>query len=89
MRSLRNKQFKTMFAKLPKTAQAEARKAYKLWRENPAHPSLQFKPLGEDIWSSENQFAVSCAWSRRRQILDCLDIDWLIQRLQQRDLIEI
>lgn len=50
MRSLRNKQFKAMFAKLPKTIQVEARKAYKLWCENPAHPSLQFKPLGQGIF---------------------------------------
>jgi hypothetical protein len=51
LESRRNKQFKAMFAKLPKTIQAESRKAYRLWRVNPAHPSLAFKPLGHDIWS--------------------------------------
>lgn len=50
MTSRRNKQFKTMFAKLPKTIQAEARKAYRRWRINPTHPSLAFKHLGHDIW---------------------------------------
>lgn len=40
-----------MFAKLPKTIQVEARKAYRLWRTNPTHPSLQYKSIGHDLWS--------------------------------------
>lgn len=40
-----------MFAKLPKAIQDETRKAYRLWRSNPAHPSLVFKHVGHDIWS--------------------------------------
>jgi hypothetical protein len=66
MRSLRNKQFKTMFAKLPKTVQTEARKAYKLWRENPAHPSLQFKPLGENIWSVRINLQYPVRWVAKK-----------------------
>jgi hypothetical protein len=37
------------FAGLPPDVQQEARRAYRLFRDNPAHPSLRFKKLeGED-----------------------------------------
>ena len=35
--------FRKLFAALPPDVQRKARKNYKLWRENPAHPSLDFK----------------------------------------------
>jgi hypothetical protein len=28
-----------------------ADKNYQLWKENPSHPSLRFKPVGEGFWS--------------------------------------
>ncbi|WP_422615049.1 hypothetical protein [Crocosphaera watsonii] len=31
--------------------QEQARKAYKLWQENPTHPSLHFKKVGKNLWS--------------------------------------
>jgi len=40
-----------MFARLPDPVQALARKQFKLWRENPRHRSLKFKPLKEQYWS--------------------------------------
>lgn len=33
------------FAKLPNRVQNTARKNYKLWKQNPNHPSLEFKKL--------------------------------------------
>jgi len=39
-----------MFAVLPVEVQARARKAYRLWKENPRHPSLHFKKVGK-AWS--------------------------------------
>jgi hypothetical protein len=33
------------FAKLPERVQKAARKNYKLWQQNPSHPSLEFKKL--------------------------------------------
>ena len=33
------------FARLPDEVQAQARKAYRLWRANPMHPSLHFKRI--------------------------------------------
>jgi hypothetical protein len=38
-----------LFADLPAETQQEAKRAYRLFRANPAHPSLHFKKLeGED-----------------------------------------
>ncbi len=38
-----------MFADLPPEVQQEAKRAYRLFRANPAHPGLRFKKLeGED-----------------------------------------
>jgi hypothetical protein len=31
------------FAALPEAVKAQARKCYRLWRDNPSHPSLHFK----------------------------------------------
>ena len=39
------RRFWRQFAELPADAQQEAKRAYKLFRANPAHPSLQFKKL--------------------------------------------
>jgi len=42
------------FRKLPKEVQNLSRKSYKKWKENPYHPSLQFKQIHpvEPIWSA-------------------------------------
>jgi hypothetical protein len=39
------------YQELPETVQELARKNYALWRDNPQHPSLTFKPVGNGIWS--------------------------------------
>jgi hypothetical protein len=35
--------FLTCFGKLPESVKNQARKAYRQWRETPAHPGLHFK----------------------------------------------
>jgi len=47
VKSLLAEDFISCFRVLPARIQRLARKNYKLWRENPAHPSLRFKPVGE------------------------------------------
>jgi hypothetical protein len=37
--------FFSLFNKLPHNVRESARKSYRLWRENPAHPSLHFKRI--------------------------------------------
>jgi len=38
-------QFRRIFAELPPEVQDQARRAYRLFRQNPNHPSLRFKPV--------------------------------------------
>lgn len=45
MKSELTDEFIQSFADLPERVQKTARKNYKLWKENPAHPSLEFKKL--------------------------------------------
>lgn len=51
MNSSTTEGFRKRFAKLPPEAQKLARKAYRLWRNNPRHPSLHFKKVG-NYWSA-------------------------------------
>lgn len=43
MKSRTTRSFWKLYAALPLEIQLRADRAYKLWRENPAHTSLQFK----------------------------------------------
>ena len=45
--------FWSFYGELPIEAKKAARKAYKLWRQNPFYPSLKFKCVKqqENIWS--------------------------------------
>jgi hypothetical protein len=36
-------EFERLFTRLPERVQKKARKNYRLWQSNPAHPSLDFK----------------------------------------------
>ncbi len=46
MKSKRTRAFTKMFDKLPTYIQENARKQYKIFMKNPAHPSLRTKPIG-------------------------------------------
>lgn len=43
--------FWACFDRLPPSLQAIAREKYRLWSEDPFHPSLQFKEVSPDLWS--------------------------------------
>jgi hypothetical protein len=43
--------FWTLFAHLPEAAQTVARKNFELLKDNPSHPSLHFKKVG-NFWSA-------------------------------------
>lgn len=53
MRSQATRRFWRFYAYLPRSLQQRARKAYRLWRADPSHPSLQFKRVDdqESIYS--------------------------------------
>jgi len=46
MKSLTSPKFWRTYAALPPAARLAARKAYRLWQQNPQHPSLQFQKRG-------------------------------------------
>ena len=46
--------FRTAFAALPDEVQGQARRAYRLFLTNPAHPSLRFKKVEQ----TENVYSV-------------------------------
>jgi hypothetical protein len=49
MQSRTTRQFWRLFSDLPDDAQRDAKRAFRLFQSNPAHPGLQFKKLeGED-----------------------------------------
>jgi hypothetical protein len=54
MQSRTTRQFWRLLSDLPSDVQREAKRAYRLFLANPAHPGLQFKKLEgeEDIYSA-------------------------------------
>lgn len=50
MKSSTTPDFWTTYAALPPQIKARARLVYRLWRQNPRYPSLQFKKTG-NVWS--------------------------------------
>lgn len=50
MRSLTTPDFWDAYAALPPEIKTLAKRAYRIWRRNPRHPSLRFKKVG-DLWA--------------------------------------
>jgi hypothetical protein len=48
MKSYTTQQFRQLFASLPRHVQQQARQAYRLFRQNVAHPGLHFKRVYAD-----------------------------------------
>jgi len=46
MKSLTNRDFWQAYAALSPAGREAARKAYRLWKQNPQHPSLRFQKRG-------------------------------------------
>ncbi len=46
MISYTTERFRQAFRQLPDDVQRQARSAYRLFKQNPDHPSLNFKPVG-------------------------------------------
>lgn len=49
MKSELSPSFIACFAKLPERVKQTARKNYRLWKQNPSHPSLEFKKLNTEL----------------------------------------
>lgn len=48
MKSYTTRQFRRLFASLPRQVQRQAKQAYRLFRQNAAHPGLHFKRVFGD-----------------------------------------
>jgi len=51
VKSRRDKDFRKLFDQLPAHIQELAVRNFMLWKDNPWHPSLDFKPHQEPDWS--------------------------------------
>ena len=73
MNSQITEDFLACFAKLPDAVKAQTRKAYRLWRANPSHPSLHFKRIHghETVYSVR----ISLGW-RALGLLEGDTITW-------------
>lgn len=69
MKSSVTKAFRSQLQELPASVQAQAAKAYKLWREDPYHNSLQFKRV------SQRQPIYSARISSNYRVLGLLEPD--------------
>ena len=49
MKSFLDDDFVALFGLLPERVKRQARKGYRLWREDPRHPSLDFKRVGKNV----------------------------------------
>ncbi len=58
MKSFTTPDFWQTYQALPPDVKAKTKKAYQLWQQNPSHPSLHFKKVGKNLWSSR----VSCGY---------------------------
>jgi len=69
LRSHVTAEFRRLFQKLPVEVRRRARERYLLWKENPAHPSVQFKR----VHSRERIYSVR------------IGIDWRAVGIRRRD----
>jgi hypothetical protein len=49
VQSQTTEEFRTLLAAAPSAIQAKAQDSYRLWSENPAHPSLRFKKVHDTL----------------------------------------
>jgi hypothetical protein len=52
MKSFTTSDFWQAYAELLPEMQKQARKAYRLWQDDPFYPSLHFKKVGKNLWSA-------------------------------------
>lgn len=52
MKSFTTPDFWQAYAALSPDIKAKTKKAYRLWQNDQAHPSVHFKKVGKNLWSS-------------------------------------
>jgi hypothetical protein len=73
LKSVTTERFRKLYAAATPRQQAQIKKSYKAWRENPAHPSIRFKKVHptEPIYSAR----VDLDW-RALSVLDGDTVVW-------------
>ena len=51
VKSVTTSRFWASYNMLPQSVRELAAKNYELWCNDPRHPSLHFKPIGDGVWS--------------------------------------
>ena len=69
MKSLTTERFRTLYGAAPEATKEKIRTAYRLWSDNPDHPSLRFKRVHvrQPIYSAR------------------IDLDWRVLGLREGD----
>ncbi len=49
--SVASRDFWRLYRRLPRDVRRLAAKSYKAWQQDPFHPSLHFKKVGDNLWS--------------------------------------
>ena len=49
--SVASRDFWRLYRRLPRDVRRLSAKSYKVWQQDPFHPSLHFKTVGDDLWS--------------------------------------
>ncbi len=52
MKSFATSDFWQAYAELSPEMKKKARKAYRIWQDDPFYPSLHFKKVGKNLWSA-------------------------------------
>ena len=73
MKSVTTEQFRKLYSAATSRQQAQIKKSYRIWLENPAHPSIRFKKVHatEPIYSAR----VDLDW-RALGVLDADTVVW-------------
>jgi hypothetical protein len=71
VRSHRTKSFRKCYDRLPPDIQRKADKAFRLWKQNPSHPSLQFKQVHatQPIYSARVDFGYRAVGIKRDDVM--------------------
>ena len=77
--SFASERFWQLYGELPVEVQRLADKQYELFRQDPSHPSLHFKQVGEGVYGARWPIPPRYRLPRRRHFP--LGLDWLARSL--------
>jgi hypothetical protein len=61
--------FRRRLQALPMEVRQLARKNYRLWKSNPQHPSIRYKPVGGSVWSAHIGLAYRALAAKEGEIV--------------------